>query len=665
MDLSDKLALAERVTRSLGVLFTDTVLPMIVLWPDGRFVAANGAAILEYGYSLEELVGMRFDDLLAHDRSIPSEVDKKAREQNPSPSRRRQRRKDGSVIWVVPAAGPIQLEGQQFIVSVSTDLAPILEAEERARAATEAALRDRQIVLTAILEMLRERDVVPALQALARAFAQAVGDGASVWLPEAEGTDKLVLVASHGLAEADASELLRARMDWSTEVFAGRARASRAAQVLVPDEATPGGLERVFGERLGGRCILSPLLGREGAHGLLCGHGPETDDVERALALATMLGGFGGMILEGVQLERRAEAVWQAASERLTDGIALLDRDLRVVRMNSQEADLLGLGPDALGKKCTEVFAICSGHDPCPHRVALAERLHLVRELQGNDRPFRIEIIPAFPNAAEIAIIHVAHDLSDERAMRTRLLTADRLATIGRLSAGVAHEINNPAAFVSVNLSVLRDRVLAGNVVSSDVLSMLEDSLNGMDRIREIVRDLKGFARERSRDVVDLSQVALSAIRIAAHETRGRARVDRALGDDVLARVRGARIAQCVLNLLVNAAQAIPDGNPLDHRIEVRTCRAGDRVRLEVTDTGPGVPDAIKRRIFEPFFTTRESTGGTGLGLWLARGIVEEEEGTITVEDAPERGARFIIELPAYSTNATNVLGHAPAPQTR
>jgi signal transduction histidine kinase len=178
-------------------------------------------------------------------------------------------------------------------------------------------------------------------------------------------------------------------------------------------------------------------------------------------------------------------------------------------------------------------------------------------------------------------------------------------------------------------------------------VAILEESLNGMERIREIVRDLKGFARERSLDVVDLSQIALSAIRMAAHETRGRARVERLVEDAVYARVRGARIAQVVLNLVVNAAQAIPAGRPLDNRIVVRTRRTGDTVRIEVADTGPGVDRTIAPHIFEPFFTTRERTGGTGLGLWLARGIVEEEGGTLTFHNAPEGGACFVVELPA------------------
>ena len=252
-------------------------------------------------------------------------------------------------------------------------------------------------------------------------------------------------------------------------------------------------------------------------------------------------------------------------------------------------------------------------------------------------------------NTSGIATIHVTHDLTEERAIRSQLVTTDRLASIGRLAAGVAHEINNPAAFVTVNLGVLRDRFLAGTARTQDVLSMLDDSLNGMERIREIVRDLKGFAREKSVDLVDLGAVAQSAIRMAAHETRGRARVERVAEEGAVARVRGARIAQVVLNLVVNAAQAITAGNASENRIVVRTLRAGDKARIEVSDTGTGVDPDLADRIFEPFFTTRERTGGTGLGLWLARGIVEEEGGTLTFHDEPGGGACFVVELPAAS----------------
>ncbi len=666
----EQRAWAERIEQALGSLFVETAVPIIVVGPDGRFAAANSAAVRQYGYTLDELLDKRIHDLIADgrpDRSVDADLDQARVGKHLSLTRRPHKRKDGTIVWVVPNAGPHLIEGTRFVVSVLTDVTAFVDAEARARAAVESNLRDRQVVLSAITDLIAERDVEPALAVLARAVARALGGRAAVWLPETEGSSRLRLVASHGVDSAAATgeaALAALHVDWVRDSAAARARATGASVAVNADLDDPidGDLARRLAGALPGRCILSPLLGRAGAYGLLSSHVEPPGDEYRALAMATTLGGFGGMILESVQLERRAETVWKAASERLTDGIALLDRELRIVRMNSPEALLLPPNASALGRKCAEVFPTCIGHDPCPHQVALLERLHLVRELSGPDHAYRVEIIPTASND-EIAVIHVVHDLADERAMRTRLLAADRLATIGRLSAGVAHEINNPAAFVTVNLGVLRDRFLAGTAQSSDVLGMLDDSLNGMDRIREIVRDLKGFARERSRDVVDLSQIATSALRICAHETRGRARVDRVLADGVLTHVRGARIAQCVLNLVVNAAQAIPDGDPQDHRIEVRTYRRGDRVRLEVTDTGPGVPDANKRKIFEPFFTTRETTGGTGLGLWLARGIVEEEDGSLEVEDAQGGGARFVVDLPAH-LGAVDASAPA-APQTR
>jgi C4-dicarboxylate-specific signal transduction histidine kinase len=176
---------------------------------------------------------------------------------------------------------------------------------------------------------------------------------------------------------------------------------------------------------------------------------------------------------------------------------------------------------------------------------------------------------------------------------------------------------------------------------------MLDESMSGMERIREIVRDLKGFARERSRSLVDLGQVATSAIRMATHETRGRARVERAFGDGVFANVRGARVAQVILNLIVNAVQAVDAANTRDPRIVVAASRDGERVRLEVSDNGPGVPPALRTRIFEPFFTTREAAGGTGLGLWVSRAIVEDEGGTLNVRESSLGGATFVLDLPA------------------
>jgi PAS domain S-box-containing protein len=643
---------AERIAEAMGVLFVETRVPVIVVQPEGRFVAANAAAIAQYGYTLDELLTMRIQDLQAHTRAIEGDL-QRAASGDPEPlDRRPHRRKDGSILWVVPTAGPVVVDGETLVASVLKDVTDLIDAEYLARDATEANLRDQQLVLDAAMAMLGERELAPALQVLARAFAEGVGRATTVWLPASEGSRNLRCVASYDLRERTPSQLEELRLELDQEHFARLAWETGAGYVVDGARTTPGSIEHKVMEGVRESVVVAPMTGRSGAHGLLYAAARDGDDPRRTLALATMLGTFGGMILEAVQLEARAQIMWQSASERLTDGIALLDGSRRIVRVNSAERALLGkTDAEIVGRLCEELFTTCRGVERCPHVVAMEERRRVVQELRGSltGKPLRSEVIPALSNSSGIATIHVTRDLTEERAIRSQLVTTDRLASIGRLAAGVAHEINNPAAFVTVNLGVLRDRFLAGTARTQDVLAMIDESLNGMERIREIVRDLKGFAREKSVDLVDLGAVAQSAIRMAAHETRGRARVERVAEEGAVARVRGARIAQVVLNLVVNAAQAIAAGNPSENRIVVRTLRAGEKVRVEVSDTGAGVDPALADRIFEPFFTTRERTGGTGLGLWLARGIVEEEGGTLAFHNQPDGGACFVVELPAAS----------------
>jgi PAS domain S-box-containing protein len=648
----DAIARSERVAKALGALFAETRVPVIVVRKEGEFVAANRAAIDQYGWPIEELLKMRIHDFQAGPRKLAPDL-MRAYKSDPGPLERRpHHRRDGSVLWVIPAAHGFEFEGETLIVSVLKDVTAVLDAEQKARDATEASLRDRQLVLNAVVAMLGERELKSALQVLARSFAQAIGRAATVWIPERKDDRVLRPIAWHDLSDEGMRQLPTKVIDLDRERYARLAWDTGVGYAIHASETVEGTTEHATVARLGSPGVVAPLMGRDGPHGLLYGIPQPGEDLPRAVTLATTLGTFGGLVLEAVQLEARAEVMWHAASEQISDGIALLDRDQRIVRVNSAELRLLGMEEaEVVGKKCHEVFSICHGVSPCAHRVALEEKKRFVREIIGSytGRPLRIEVIPADENDANIAAIHVARDLTEERAVRSQLVSSDRLAAIGRLAAGVAHEINNPAAFVTVNLGVLRDRFLAGNARTQDVLAMLEESLNGMDRIREIVRDLKGLARDRAIEVVDLGTTAQSAIRMAAHETRGRARVERVADDGATARVRGARIAQVVLNLVLNAAQALPVGRA-ENRIVVRTRREGDRARIEVADNGSGIDPAIAARVFEPFFTTRERSGGTGLGLWLARGIVEEEGGTLTFHDEPGGGVCFVIDLPAAPT---------------
>ena len=285
-------------------------------------------------------------------------------------------------------------------------------------------------------------------------------------------------------------------------------------------------------------------------------------------------------------------------------------------------------------------------------------------ELELDRRPHRTKdgrVLWVVPTAGPIEvcgstlIVSVLKDvtkmvLAEERAELAwrNLVAADRLATIGRLAAGVAHDVNNPAGFVTLALQLVKDQLANGKARLTDVLAMLDEAISAMLQINQIMRDLTGFSRERARAPTELSQIVNSALRLAAHETQDRATVERVFDEGLHANVRGARIAQVVLNLVVNAAQALPAGTAKQNRIEVRVYGDGEMACIDVTDTGPGVPTALGDRIFEPFFTTRENAGGTGLGLWLSRSIIEEEGGTLSYANLPAGGACFSIRLPAY-----------------
>jgi PAS domain S-box-containing protein len=345
--------------------------------------------------------------------------------------------------------------------------------------------------------------------------------------------------------------------------------------------------------------------------------------------------------------------VWDAAVEQFGRSFALLDRERRFVKVNHTMASWLETTEEqVIGKRCDEVFRSRCTRPPCPHAMAMTEGRRVTEELvSSRGRPLRIEVWPAPPNDAGIATIHVAHDLSEERAVRSRLVTADRLARLGRVAAGVAHEVNNPAAFVTMTLPMVRDRLAHGGM--SEAMTLLDEAAAAMGQINEVMRDLGGVVREQPRAVVDLAGAVNSALRIASVEADGRARIVRCFDEGVTAEVRGPRLAQVVLNLVLNAVQAIAraaggGGDPGRQTIEVRVRAAGDRALIEVADSGPGVPPQVGERVFEPFFTTRGAEGGTGLGLWLSRAIVQEEGGTLSWRNRPEGGAVFTVDLPLW-----------------
>ena len=251
-----------------------------------------------------------------------------------------------------------------------------------------------------------------------------------------------------------------------------------------------------------------------------------------------------------------------------------------------------------------------------------------------------------------------------QEKLHTRLIFVDRMASVGTLAAGVAHEINNPLAYVTANITLMIEalRTLCAQSPSerlSELGEMAIDVQAGAERIRTIVRGLKTFSRaeEERRTVIDVRPLLELSINMAFNEIRHRARLVKDYGKIPMVEGDEARLGQVFINLLVNAAQAIPEGDSAANEIRIVTSTdAAGRAVIEVRDTGGGIPAGLIGRIFDPFFTTKPVGIGTGLGLSICHNIVAGLGGEIAVTSAEGHGTTFRIVLPA----ALAVRGDAP-----
>jgi signal transduction histidine kinase len=261
-----------------------------------------------------------------------------------------------------------------------------------------------------------------------------------------------------------------------------------------------------------------------------------------------------------------------------------------------------------------------------------------------------------------------------------QLLQSEKMASIGQLAAGIAHELNNPIGFVHSNLGTLDgylhdlitiidaydEATLAQGdgcphlrpiqqlreerdfeFVREDIFKLLSESKDGLGRVRKIVQDLKTFARvgEQEWQEADLHQGIDSTLNIVWNELKYKCQVVKEYGDIPLVYCLISQLNQVFMNLLVNAGHAIEQKGT----ITIRTWREGeDKVCIEIADTGKGIPPANLNRIFEPFFTTKPIGKGTGLGLSVSYNIVQRHQGDITVESETGKGTRFRVILPIH-----------------
>ncbi len=286
------------------------------------------------------------------------------------------------------------------------------------------------------------------------------------------------------------------------------------------------------------------------------------------------------------------------------------------------------------------------------------------------DRPFR----PGEMQRATILASQVLLALENARLFR-QVASSERLASVGLLATAVAHEINSPASYVLVNQSILQERLVelervtslidagadarivreawsavGGGEFHTSIAQVMQDLADGAQSICDIARDLKTLGRHDAKaSRFDINEPVRSALRVAAAQLREQAVVKTELEADLQVLGSPGRLSQVFVNLLVNAAQACAESAPADdknHVITVRTQLHENQVVATVTDSGPGIREEHLPRIFDTFFTTKEATVGTGLGLSISRDIVLAHGGDLRVESTFGQGATFIVTLP-------------------
>ncbi len=453
----------------------------------------------------------------------------------------------------------------------------------------------------------------------------------------------------------------------------------RRPSLLKSERTDPSVYEALWREILAGRVFRGELVNRR----------RDGSEYVASLTVAPVAGEGGAPVAfvsthRDVTVQREAEARLRrseesirAIVEQLPDAI-VLHRDGRVIYANPRAladlgraatADLRGLPLRELVHP-DDAARLTETTRSAPPGASLEVRF---LRPDGTTRTAELLTLPIAFEGGQV-FLSAARDVTERKALHARMMQLDRAIAVGTLAAGVAHEINNPLTFVLSNLDFAAARTGLGARGAADdpgedaeLRQLIEEARGGAARIRAIVKDLSLFSRSDrdDREPTDLPSVIDAAVGLCWNEIRHRARLVKRYGDAPKVFADPGRLAQIFVNLLVNAAQALPAGQAEAHQIEIATSTGSDGAAIAVVrDDGAGIPPEILPRIFEPFFTTKPVGQGTGLGLGICQGIVRSLGGEISVSSRPGEGASFCVSLPPAGPEARAVRAPAePAPR--
>ncbi len=443
-------------------------------------------------------------------------------------------------------------------------------------------------------------------------------------------------------------------------------RACGGETVSVPDRwHEPDDLRRLgitSGRRLALEATLFPMLQLNGAPRYVAAC---FKDVSAAREL-------GEVALTAL---RASEARFRTLVDSFDDLIYTVDRKLRCTGAFGRWLERNRRSSEQyVGKPLAELVA--GGYEDVHWQALAGAKVTYEWTTDGADGPrhFHSCVSPLHAGDGDvIGLVGVARDITELKKVQAQLLVSDRMASVGMLAAGVAHELNNPLASVMANLDLVTREIAAlalreGLVTDlGETLEELRDAGEAAARMREIVRDLKVFSRsstDEERRPIDVNAALEAVSRVALNEIRHRARLVMDLRKVPRVLANEARLGQVFLNLVVNATHAVPEGNAQHHEIRLATSvDARGRVVIEVSDTGSGMSRELQARLFTPFFTTKPVGAGSGLGLSICHRVVSALGGEIQVSSRVGKGSTFRVFLPAEGPEVVlPAIEAAPAP---